>query len=109
MSWSKWKPMPGPHNCRAINGPNGPGVYQIRNRKTSQLIQFGIGIKCQERMQSLFPKPFGKGTRNNESKRQYILMNWKQLEFRAFQTATRLDAKKIEDSLKSLNNHLFNT
>ena len=74
-----------------------------------QLIQFGIGKECQERMKSLFPKPFGKGTRNNENKRKYILMNWRQLEYRTMATTTRFEAKGIEDELKALNNHLFNT
>ena len=68
-NWSKWKPMPSPDHCRKIEAPLGPGIYQIRNRVTMQNIQFGIGIKCQKRMKSLFPNPHGVGTRNNENKR----------------------------------------
>lgn len=107
--WSEWKPMPSPDLCRSIDAPEGPGVYQIRNRITKQLIQFGIGNECQERMKSLFPKPYGKGTRNNEYKRKYILENWRQLDYRTMPTSTRFEAKEIEDELKALNNHLFNT
>ena len=109
MNWTNWKALPAPESCRKIEGPLGPGAYQVRNKKTDQFILFGIGIRCQERMQSLFPKPHGKGTKNNENKRNFILKNLQDLDFRTIQTETKSDVKKIEDELKSQNNHLFNT
>lgn len=108
-AWTNWRAMPSPQDCRLINAPSGPGVYQIKNKVTGQLIQFGIGVKCQERMKSLFPEPYGCGKRNNSNKREYIFSNWKNLEYRTFATLTRAEAKLIEDSLKAENNHLFNT
>jgi len=107
--WTDWRKMPSPEACKKIDGPTGPGIYQIRNSKTSQYIQFGIGIKCQKRMKSLFPAPYGSGTRNNQNKRIYMLENWMDLEYRTLITDTREEAKRIEDVLKSQNNHLFNT
>ena len=107
--WTNWKPMPTLGNCRKIEGPEGPGVYQIKNNKTKQLIQFGIGIKCQQRMKSLLPAPHGTGKRNNSNKRDYILKNWINLEYRTLETDTRAEAKQIEDGIKAQNNHLFNT
>ena len=107
--WTSWKAMPSPQNCRMIEGPPGSGIYQIKNKVTGQLIQFGIGVECQYRMKSLFPAPHGTGKRNNSNKRQYILDNWKDLEFRTYATDTRPEAKQIEDKLKAQNNHLFNT
>jgi hypothetical protein len=107
--WTVWKSMPTPENCRKIEGPEGPGVYQIKNIKTKQFIQFGIGIECRKRMKSLYPKPYGVGTRNNENKRIYVLNNWKDLEYRTLVTGTREDAKNIEKKLKAQNNHLYNT
>ena len=109
MKWTDWKLLPSPENCRSIEGPEGPGVYQIRNRKTNQLIQFGESITCQKRMKSLFPKPYGTGTRNNENKREYILKNWRDLDYRTFPTNTKEEAVKIDRELKAQNNHLFNT
>ena len=108
-NWSSWKSMPSPDNCRKIEGPKGPGVYDIKNSSTNQLIQFGIGVACQKRLKSLYPKPYGVGTRNNESKRNYILNNWKDLEYRTLATTTKEEAKHIEDNLKAMNNYLFNT
>jgi len=108
-NWTLWKSMPSPADCRKIEGPEGPGIYQIRNKLSGQFIQFGIGIRCQYRMKSLFPKPFGTGTRNNEDKRKYLLQNWQLLEFRTMATNTREEAKTIEDGIKAQNNHLFNT
>jgi hypothetical protein len=60
-------------------------------------------------MKSLFPKPFGVGTRNNENKRIYILQNWKDLEYRTLSAPSREEAKIIEDQIKLQGNHLFNT
>ena len=107
--WKSWKLMPAPEECRSIDGPDGPGVYQIRNSATREYIQFGIGNLCRKRMKSLFPKPYGVGTRNNEEKRNYILKNWQQLEYRTLSTGTREEAKRIEDQLKALQIHRYNT
>jgi hypothetical protein len=107
--WSEWKPMPAPENCRLIEGPKGPGVYQIRNKNNKQFIQFGIGEECQQRMRSLFPQPYGTGTRNNDDKREFVLKNWQSLEYRTLETDTREEAKRIEDKLKAQKNHRFNT
>lgn len=109
IRWSNWKKMPAPEICREIEGPEDCGVYQIRNRKTGQFIQFGESQNCRTRMKSFFPKPFGTGTRNNEAKRNYVLENWQQLEYRTCATATKQEAVAIDRKLKSLNNHLFNT
>lgn len=107
--WSNWNSIPSPQTCFNIEAPVGPGVYQVREKRTHRLIQFGIGVKCQKRMQSLYPPPFGSGTRNNSDKREYILTNWKDLEYRTVSTNTRAEAALIERVLKSDNNHLFNT
>ena len=109
LKWSQWKPMPNPVECRSIEAPVGPGLYQIKTQNTNQFILFGIGIDCQKRMKSLYPKPYGVGTRNNSDKRDFILKHWKSLEYRTFETVTREEAKQIEDQLKALQLHLFNT
>lgn len=109
INWTEWKPMPAPDDCRNIEGPEDCGVYQIRNKETGQFIQFGESKTCRERMKSFFPKPYGKGTRNNEAKRIYILENWKNLEYRTCATVSKEEAVKIDRHLKSLNIHLFNT
>jgi len=109
LNWSEWVQMPSPETCRDIKGPTESGVYQIKNRKTKEFIQFGESKTCQERMKSFFPKPFGKGTRNNERKRLYILENWEDLDYRTIATVSKEDAVAIDRFLKSLNIHLFNT
>lgn len=109
FEWTLWQPMPQPECCRTIIAPTGPGVYQVRNSKSHQLILFGIGKQCQKRMKSLYPAPYGVGTRNNSDKRDFILKHWSSLEYRTISTATREEAKQIEDQLKALQIHLFNT
>jgi hypothetical protein len=107
--WSEWKRLPSPANCRTVEAPIGPGVYQLRHRITHENILFGIGKECRKRMQSLFPKPYGTGTRNNESKRIFVLKNWEVIEYRTLSTVTRGDAAMIEKSLKAACDHIFNT
>lgn len=109
-NWTKWRRMSAPEDWKDnIIAPETCGVYQIRNRKTSQFIQFGESKTCRKRMKSFFPKPYGIGTRNNSAKREYVLANWKDLDYRTRQTDTKAEAKSIDTLLKSKNNHLFNT
>lgn len=107
--WSDWQPIPPPETCRKIDAPKGSGVYQIRNKKNDKLILFGIGKECQKRMKSLYPSPHGTGTRNNVDKREYVLKNWKNLEYRTMETNNRDEAEVVEKMLKAKNNHYFNT
>lgn len=109
IEWSEWRAMPSPENCRLIKGPEGSGVYQIRNKKTNEFIQFGESKTCQKRMKSFFPKPYGVGTRNNEIKRNYVLNHWHELEYRTIATKSKEEAVIIDRFLKSLNIHKFNT
>lgn len=108
MNWSEWKPMPSPELCRKIIAPLGPGIYQIRNKVSNTFVLFGIGKRCQQRMKSLYPAPFGTGTRNNKEKRDYILQHWENLEYRTLGVETRSQAKLIEDGIKAQRNHIFN-
>lgn len=107
--WSRWKAMPSPEKCKEIEGPTGPGVYQIRHKRTGQLIMFGQGEKCQGRMKSLYPKPWGSGTRKNFKKRDHVFDNWPDLQYRTIETSTIDEAKRIERELKSKKEHSINT
>lgn len=69
LKWTEWMKIPSPENCRSIAASENAGVYQLKNFKTKVFIQIGESKDCQFRMQSLFPKPYGRGTRNNEEKR----------------------------------------
>lgn len=106
--WTNWIKFPAPDSIRNIRGPKGPGVYQIKNETTDELILFGIGGECQKRMQSLMPAPWGSGTRNASDKRKYVYENYKDLVYRFIATKTRDEAAKIENFLRRQNNHLFN-
>jgi len=62
-------------------------------------------------MSSLLPKPIGTGTRNNESKRNYILENIEDIEYRTCDCQTREEAASIERDIKQSpdNGYIFNT
>ena len=109
INWSKWKPLPSPHNCRQIEGSEGPGAYQLINRESGQFVLFGESVNCQKRMKSLFPEPYGTGRRNNSAKREYVLNHWNKMDYRTVKTDTKKEAVAIDRFLNSQNNHLFNT
>ena len=108
-NWNNWIPMPSPETCRTIDGPKDAGLYQIWNKKSNELVLFGIGKKCRTRMKSLYPQPYGPAGRSNYKKQNYILENWENLEYRTLETETRESALQIEKEIKSKNNHIFNT
>jgi hypothetical protein len=99
--WGKWQPMP--ENRKSIIGPQNSGVYQIRNKESNELILFGVGKKCQERMKLLY------GGRNNLNKINHVLNYWKALEYRTMETNCREEAEAVEGLLKAKKNHCFNT
>jgi len=108
-NWTKWIFFPRPEEVRQIGAPESFGVYQLRNKRTGEYVLFGIGNNLNERMKSLMPKPYGKGTRNNSAKREYVLANHKDLEYRILITKNREEAEQRENKLKKKKNHLFNT
>ncbi len=93
-----------------LDHPQKPVLYQIRNSLTKENVLFGIGKCASERMGSLLPKENGgRGTRNNNAKRQYCWENLKNLEIEVMYFDSREEAKAVEDVLRQQKNHIFNT
>ena len=107
--WTEWNRFPDPRKGEYLFAPFGLGVYQLRNSKTNEFILFGSGKNLAYRMSSLLPKPYGQGTRNNEGKRQYVLNNIKDIEYRTVAFISQEEMKKCEQELKQLKIHKFNT
>ena len=93
-----------------LDNPLKPVLYQIRNSLTKENVLFGIGKNAAIRMGSLLPKENGgKGTRNNNDKRQYCWENIENLEIEVIYFDSREEAKAVEDVLRQQKNHIFNT
>ena len=107
--WSEWKSYPDPRKGEVLVAPLGPGVYQVRNRVTRQKVLFGIGGKCAKRMRSLLPAPLGSGTRNNAAKREYMLRNLADLDYRCLTCETREEAAEVERAIPDRREYLFPT
>jgi hypothetical protein len=108
-NWSEWRKFPDPRKGEYLTAPFGCGVYQLRNHETDEFILFGLGKNCAYRMSSLLPKPHGQGTRNNESKRIYLLENISNVQYRTSAYENELEMKAEEEEIKNLRIHLFNT
>ena len=106
--WSEWVSFPDPRNDDILHAPFGCGVYQIRDTRDSSYVLFGSGNNLAYRMSSLLPHPHGCGTRRNQDKRQYMLRYLESMEYRTI-ACDKKSAKKIEQHLKALNRHRFNT
>jgi hypothetical protein len=107
--WSDWLPFPDPRKSDLLVAPFGAGVYELRNRKTNELVLRGMGANCAHRMSSLLPKPLGQGTRNNAAKRRYVLAHLRDVEYRYMACASAGEAMALERARKTEQPCLFNT
>ena len=108
-NWSEWRVFPDPRKGEILIAPYGFGIYQLRDVQSGEFILFGRGNNCAYRMSSLLPKPFGQGTRNNESKRLYLLENLSKIEYRTISLLNLDEMIKVETEVKELRIHKFNT
>ena len=126
-NWTDWTSFPIPSDCGWIEGsnknnlrqifrkilckPDSIGVYQLRDVKLNKNVLFGITTlqTLEKRMASLLPtKSGGISGRNNETKKNYIKNNIKNIEFRVLYVSA-INTINIEKDIKSLENHLYNT
>ena len=107
--WSEWRPFPRPDQKDYLCAPYRFGVYQIRNSKTNQYIMFGEGGHLAHRMSSILPEPHGIRGRKNEKKRQHVWTHLASIEYRTVPCLSKSEALQIQQELKSLGIHLFNT
>jgi len=108
-NFSEWRTFPDPRKGEYLISPFGMGVYQLRNGKTNEFILFGRSKNLSYRMSSLLPKPLGQGTRNENKKREYVLENIEDIEYRTVAFILEKEMKKCERELKQLKIHKFNT
>ena len=107
MKEPKWLPFPDPRKCDFLHAPFGPGAYDLRNRATKELILKGSGGNCASRMCSILPNPLGCGTRKNTHKREYVLANIADIEYRCWAFATKPEALEKERELARSGKYLF--
>lgn len=107
--WSEWRLFPNPEEKEYLYAPLGAGVYQLRNKRTGLYVLFGTGGNLAYRMSSLLPKPYGKGTRRNEKKREYVWEHINELEYRTIAFTSEENAKSFESFVKSKEDYIFNT
>lgn len=104
--WSKWEKFPDPLKGEYLNAPSGPGVYQLRDKKTGELVLFGRGKNVAARMTSLIPD--GQGTRNNQDKKDYVRLHLDDIEYRTIPFSTENEAIEFETYVRENAEHIFN-
>lgn len=107
--WTEWAPFPDPNRCGFIYAPFGPGVYELRRKDTGALVLRGKGRNCAYRMASLLPYPLGQGTRHNVDKRNYILKDIDEIEYRCCACKTESEACAVETKRRQYEPCIFNT
>jgi hypothetical protein len=108
-NWSEWRKFPDPRKEEYLTAPFGCGVYQLRNDKTDEFVLFGRGKRCALRMTSLLPPPLGAGTRNNETKRDYVKKHIKSISYRTLSFKLESKMKAEEKEIKQMKIHKYNT
>ncbi len=108
-NWSEWLNFPDPRKGEVLKAPFGCGLYQLKNINNEELILFGVGKNCANRMSSLLPKPLGCGTRNNDLKREYLLENLSSIMYRTISFLNTEDMNLVEKEIKKLKIHKYNT
>ena len=107
--WSEWLQFPNPEKKEYLYAPFGPGVYQLRNRKTGQYVLFGTGGNLAYRMSSLLPEPYGEGTRVNLDKSEYVWDNIDDIEYRTIALDSLEMTKSFERFVKKQKCYILNT
>ena len=108
-NWSEWQTFPAAEINRFPDAPSGEGVYELRRKSTGQYVLVGKSVEVAHRMLSLLPKPYGRGTRNNSRKREYVLENISDIEYRTLACETEGEAVAIERQLLATGKYHFNT
>lgn len=108
--WCRWRPFPDPGSGGYLTAPFGPGVYELRNRIADELVLYGRGKNVAYRMSSLLPSPHGAGTRKNRDKREYVLTNLADIDYRTKACADETHALAEERKLRANKaNYVFQT
>lgn len=108
LPWSDFAAFPDPLQKHYLFAPIGPGVYELINISSGELIYAGEGGHVAWRMTSLLPKPLGKGTRKNYNLRKYVLENIHNIHYRTLACTDKATAKQIQDKMIVKNKYLFN-
>ena len=101
--WSRWLVFPDPDDGGYLSAPFGPGVYELRNRRTGEMVLVGESKNVAYRMSSLFPAPSGTGGRSNADKRKYVLSNLRDIEYRTMACKSKEEASRAENALRREN------
>ena len=104
--WSRWQAFPDPRSGGILTAPFGPGVYELRNRKTNELVLFGRSKNVASRMSSLLPAPLGAGKRNNKEKRIYVDTHLSDIDYRT-KPCVDPDTAKMEEKRLRENRHRY--
>lgn len=108
--WSAWRRFPDFRTEGFPEAPDGPGVYELRDRSTGNLILVGESKTLAKRMKSLLPKSHGgRGTRNNAAKREYVAEHLPDVEYRTCGCETKAEARTLERQLLVERTYIFPT
>ena len=104
--FSDWQPFPHPRHGGRLEGPFGPGCYELRYSDTRELLLCGSSSHVCWRMTSLLPAPFGQGARNKSKKREDVWKNITRVEYRTMACNGVLEAQAMEARLLAENTYI---
>jgi hypothetical protein len=99
--WSCWLPLPDARHCESLQAPIGPGLYEVRDFDSGELIAFDYTPHVASTLSNIAPdKSAALWRRLTHPK--WISPRHHDIEYRTCATATKIEAKKLASSLRHL-------
>jgi hypothetical protein len=101
QTWSGWKRFPDLESGDAVEGPLGPGVYEVRHTMTGRLVAFGHANNVANAIAALKING-GLSPLARLFRRPPLVSRFSDLEYRTCAAASRADAKTTAQRLMGL-------
>jgi hypothetical protein len=105
--WSNWKRFPDAQHGDSLQAPIGPGVYEVRDTASGELIAFDYSAHVASALSELMPDDSSSTWWRFRHRGQGALRS-RNLEYRTCATATKTEAKVVAARLSDRRHSVFN-
>lgn len=100
-SWSCWQSLPDARHCEGLQAPSGPGLYEVRDFESGELIVFNYAAHVASTLSNITPDNSATLWRRALHPK-WISPRHHDIEYRTRATATKIEAKTLAANLRHL-------